>query len=71
MSISSIFLISLILSVVYNYYELKKGSYRRFSFWVNVLLVAIFVAFFFWFWLTAFERMGVRNVEVGADVMFF
>ncbi len=71
MSLSSIFLISLLLSVVYNYYELKKGSYRRFSFEANVLLVAIFLSFFFWFWLTAFERMRVMNVGVGADVMFF
>ncbi len=71
MSISSIFLISLLLSVIYNYYELKKGSYRSFSFEVNVLLVALFLSFFFWFWLTAFERMDGRNLEVDADVMFF
>lgn len=71
MSINSIFLISLLLSLIYNYYELKKGSYRRFSFWVNVLLIALFLSFFFWFWLIAFERMRLRNVDVGADVMFF
>ncbi|MFQ5974809.1 MAG: hypothetical protein ACE5J5_00640 [Candidatus Hydrothermarchaeales archaeon] len=71
MSIYSIFIISLLLSVAYNFYEIKKGSYHRFPFWVNIILVALFLTLFFWFWMTAFKRMKIKNVKVGKEVMFF
>lgn len=71
MNFSYLLLISLLLSFAYNLYERKKGAYQRRPFLINVVLIALFLAFFLWFWLTAFSRMQSKNVQVGAEVMFF
>ncbi len=71
MNFSYLLLISLLLSFAYNLYEQKKGAYQRHPFLINVVLIALFLAFFLWFWLTAFAKMRSKNVQVGAEVMFF
>ncbi len=71
MNIQYLFLVSLVLSVVYIFFQKKRGVYQRYSFIVSVFFVAVFLTVFFWFWLFAFERMKIKGVTAGADVMFF
>ncbi len=71
MNIQYLFLISLVLSVVYTFFQKKRGVYQRYSFLVSVFFVAVFLTVFLWFWLFAFERMKIKGVSPSADAMFF